>query len=105
MFSNSTNDIWFKFTEALIQALSDKNLATYKTDDKPKKRSPALLNSRQAGKLLGLSPKTLANWRVQGFGPEYRKIGGRCLYQRQDVMKFRRSCRATSTSAYTRGPK
>lgn len=60
------------------------------TDEKltapPKRRRPspaqtAMVNSialppKLAAKLLGLSPKTLANWRVQGAGPTFIKSPG-----------------------------
>lgn len=38
------------------------------------------LNTTEVGDRLGLSVKTLANWRSAGIGPAYLKVGGRVLY-------------------------
>lgn len=35
----------------------------------------SVLTSAEAAELLGISPRTLANWRVQGRGPVYVRIG------------------------------
>lgn len=35
-----------------------------------------------------ISLKTLANWRSQGDGPAYTKIGGRVMYRIVDVVKW-----------------
>lgn len=32
--------------------------------------------------------KTLANWRSQGDGPAYTKIGGRVMYRMVDVVRW-----------------
>lgn len=37
--------------------------------------------------------KTLANWRSQGDGPAYTKIGGRVMYRLFDVIKWEDSRR------------
>jgi len=37
--------------------------------------APQLLNAVEASVRLGLSPKTLANWRSSGGGPRFVKIG------------------------------
>lgn len=37
--------------------------------------SKRLLTQEQAAEFLTLSPRTLADWRCQGFGPRYRKLG------------------------------
>ncbi|QKW10871.1 helix-turn-helix domain-containing protein [Streptomyces sp. NA04227] len=43
----------------------------------------------EAGKIMGVSPQTLANWRWQGIGPTYVKLtpgrGGRIRYTRASV--------------------
>jgi len=33
------------------------------------------LNNRQAAKLIGVHPVTLAQWRMKGRGPKYSKVG------------------------------
>jgi len=35
-----------------------------------------------------ISPRTLEQWRWQGKGPKYLKIGGRVVYRLQDVEQF-----------------
>ena len=50
------------------------------------------LTSVQAGDFLGLSPKTLANWRAQGVGPSYIRYShgraGRIAYRHDDLIAF-----------------
>ena len=38
------------------------------------------LNTEPAADILGLSPRTLERWRLEGKGPEYRKFGRRVTY-------------------------
>jgi hypothetical protein len=46
------------------------------------------LDQRQlAGRWL-ISPRTLEQWRWQGKGPRYLKIGGRVVYRLADVEAF-----------------
>jgi Helix-turn-helix domain len=47
-----------------------------------------------------VSPRTLEQWRWQGRGPRYLKIGGRVIYRRQDVEAFE----AANIHANTVGP-
>lgn len=46
---------------------------------------PRLLAVSDAAVYLGLSPKTLANWRTIGRGPAFRRHGGRILYAVADL--------------------
>ncbi len=54
------------------------------------------LNTRQAAQYLGLSPRTLENWRQAKqkerrpniSGPEFFKIGGQARYTRQALDKW-----------------
>lgn len=39
----------------------------------------------EAGRRLGVTHETLANWRVIGRGPRYLKIGGRVRYRLADL--------------------
>lgn len=46
------------------------------------------MSSADAAEYLGLSPKTLTNWRVRGDGPPYvrhGKTGGRVSYRVKDL--------------------
>lgn len=47
---------------------------------------PEFLIPAEAAGLLRISARTLANWRSQGIGPKYQKIGGRVVYHIEDVM-------------------
>jgi hypothetical protein len=47
-----------------------------------------------------VSPRTLEQWRWQGKGPRYLKIGGRVVYREEDVTAFE----ATNLHANTVGP-
>ena len=48
-----------------------------------------LLADREAAAILGISVKTLANWRWRGEGPRFRKIGKRMVrYSRADLEAF-----------------
>lgn len=38
-----------------------------------------------AAKYLGVAPKTLAMWQLQGRGPRSVKVGGRRFYFRRDL--------------------
>jgi predicted DNA-binding transcriptional regulator AlpA len=49
----------------------------------------ALLNTTEAAKHLGVSPITMSIWRVEKRGPEYVRIGGRCIrYKRSALDAF-----------------
>lgn len=37
------------------------------------------LTTRQAAEVLGVSPRTLEDWRLRGGGPVYRKVGRRLV--------------------------
>jgi hypothetical protein len=47
-----------------------------------------------------VSPRTLEQWRWQGKGPRYLKIGGRVVYRHQDIETFE----AAHLHANTVGP-
>lgn len=37
--------------------------------------TPICVNSTEAARLIGISPRTLANWRCRGTGPRYTHLG------------------------------
>ena len=55
--------------------------------------TPAVLTTEEAAIYLGLSPQTLANWRVRGLGPVYLRLGSpgrpRIVYLPEDLDAFR----------------
>lgn len=65
------------------------------TDDLP---LPRYLRTPEAGRLLGLSGRTLEKHRVYGTGPAYRKIGGRVVYAVEDLQAWADQGRQFSTS-------
>lgn len=47
--------------------------------------------SSAAAQILGISPRTLSNWRVQGRGPRYVKVGSNrspVLYRISDIEEW-----------------
>ncbi len=50
------------------------------------------LTPAETAKLVKVSPRTLANWRWQGIGPEFTKLtpgrGGRVRYNRRSVERY-----------------
>lgn len=43
------------------------------------------LTSKQASEYIGLSRKTLAQYRYKKIGPRYNKVFGRIYYTEQDI--------------------
>lgn len=65
---------------------------------------PAPLDARRAADFLGLSPSTLAKWRVSGRGPSFVKLGSRVAYRTDDLeawlaAQVRRSTSDSASSA------
>lgn len=59
------------------------------------------LDTKQAARLLGLSPGTLANWRVAGSGPRFVKgdrLGSFVRYATRDLLAWRDAHIRRSTS-------
>jgi hypothetical protein len=46
------------------------------------------LTTAQAAAYLGISPRTLEDWRLTGFGPAFIKMGRRVLYRLHDLGDF-----------------
>lgn len=57
------------------------------------------LPASEAARYLGLSVKTLANWRLAGRGPSYISYGGRIVYLLDDLESFRQMHRTRTSSA------
>lgn len=45
-------------------------------------------SAKQAAKVLGVNVRTLANWRVRGYGPQYVKVGARVRYRGSDLEAY-----------------
>lgn len=60
-----------------------------------------LLSEKQAAKLLGISDRTLRNWRVRGGGPKFVRVSARCIrYKRGDLQDWIDRKVASNTSQY-----
>jgi hypothetical protein len=46
------------------------------------------LTTGQAARYLGLTPKTLANWRSLGTGPSFKRMGRGIRYRRDSLAGF-----------------
>lgn len=47
----------------------------------------SLLN-QDAARYIGVRPATLNNWRSQGRGPAFVKLGARVVYRRSELDRF-----------------
>jgi hypothetical protein len=58
----------------------------------------ALKTSQETALSLRLAEGTLANWRVQGKGPAFCRVGGKICYRDEDINAFIEGgmCRSTS---------
>ena len=57
-----------------------------------------LLTEKEAAQFLGVSVRTLQNWRRKGIGPKWYKVGRLVRYARADLYDFLRYARRRSTS-------
>lgn len=51
-------------------------------------RLPMYCTTKQAAQLLGLSHRTLEDWRYRGFGPSFRTLGRAVRYRTEDLLAF-----------------
>lgn len=51
-----------------------------------------LITTAELAEILGLKPNTLEIWRSKNIGPPYKKIGGRVLYDPEEIEDFIHSC-------------
>lgn len=50
--------------------------------------TPLAVGEREAARLLGVSTRTLFNWRVDGRGPRFVRIGARILYGTDELRRW-----------------
>jgi hypothetical protein len=55
------------------------------------------LCTKQTARGMGISHRTLEDWRLKGGGPTFRKIGRAVRYLWGDVLDFMDSCARTNT--------
>jgi Helix-turn-helix domain len=46
------------------------------------------LTRLEAAAEIRLKPQTLAAWATRGCGPKYIKLGGRVLYDREELLRY-----------------
>jgi predicted DNA-binding transcriptional regulator AlpA len=63
-----------------------------------KNEVPAVLPSRDAARMVGLSESTLAKLRLNGNGPIYCKLGRRVVYRPADLEQWLQSRTASDTT-------
>lgn len=66
--------------------------------DSPSARLPQLLTEREVAEILGLSVKTLRNWRIGRSPLPFLKISRAIRYSSEDVASFIARNRRASTS-------
>lgn len=58
-----------------------------------------LYREHEAAKILGVTIRCLQRWRVEGKGPLFVRVSGRCVrYTRKDLEDFINARRVQSTS-------
>ncbi len=62
-----------------------------------------LLTQQRLSDLIGVAPRTLERWRVQGCGPAFVKAGRKPLYIPDDVDEWLIASRRKSTSEKVEG--
>jgi hypothetical protein len=60
--------------------------------------SEVFYTASEAATILRVSKVTLARWRIEGFGPPFRKFGRRVVYARGELLSWADAQGRTSTS-------
>jgi len=50
--------------------------------------TPRWVDEKEVSKIMGIAVQTLRNWRFQGAGPTYSKVGRAVRYCLDDVIRF-----------------
>ena len=67
--------------------------------------APLVLVPDEAARALCVTVKTLANWRVRGYGPAFVKVGHRVAYRPQDLGQFiEQNVRRSTSEAKPKSP-
>ena len=59
-----------------------------------------LLDTKAAAELLSVKEATLTDWRIQGIGPKWVKIGRLAKYDQLDVLEWIESRKTSSTARF-----
>jgi excisionase family DNA binding protein len=65
--------------------------------------TPSLLTTRQAAELLQVKESTMEQWRWQGRGPIFIKVGRLARYRREDLATFTAEHSYSSTTEAQHG--
>ena len=63
---------------------------------------PSRLRPKEAAEILGVKPKTLAQWRCAGTGPEFHKVGGLVFYYLDSLLRFLEEAPSATSTAQVR---
>jgi len=74
------------FKTSLLEEIKEVLSENQKTATTEKKEENSWLKSHQVQRMLGISPGTLQNLRINGTLP-YSKIGGVIFYDRREILK------------------
>lgn len=85
----------------LGRALSQSGLSATSHPLPPTNPVTPYLRAKEAAAYLHLSPGTLADWRVKGFGPQFGKIGRVVVYRLSDLDAYVEASLVHSTSQST----
>ena len=55
-------------------------------------------NNNLSAEYLGISPRTLERWRLEGKGPTFHKFGRRVMYAESDLASWADDQKRSSTS-------
>ncbi len=58
----------------------------------PSPQPGQLVNEKEAAEILNIKRQTLSNWRAEGVGPRYRKVGRLVRYHLADLQAFIEGC-------------
>jgi predicted DNA-binding transcriptional regulator AlpA len=64
----------------------------------PSQPEDSVLVEAAAAEFLGLSVRTLQQWRVSGRGPQFLKMGRSVRYRKSQLVRFLEICSAGSTA-------
>ncbi|WP_416211064.1 helix-turn-helix transcriptional regulator [Nitrospirillum sp. BR 11828] len=71
---------------------------------RPNPSAEVLFTSSETAQLLGISPQTLAHWRVRGTSPKYLVLNPRCIrYRASDVLAWLEARSQESTAENGQG--
>ena len=81
-----TMDDLENFKTSLLAAIKEVLLENQKSTSTENKEETTWLKSHQVQRMLGISPGTLQNLRINGTLP-YSKIGGVIFYDRREILQ------------------